>query len=254
MHVANEAIGFIGKAMAFENTAGSANHQAVAFRNAGDMSALVGCHIRGYQDSLYVQSNRQFYRNCVISGTIDFIFGTSATLIQNSTIIVRKPNNNNNNNNNNNEYNVIVADGSPLVNMNTGIVIQDCNIVPEAALVPERFTIRSYLGRPWKNESKIVIMESTIGDFIHQDGWTTWSELNQRNEETCYFAEYANTGPGANVARRVKWKGYKGVISRTEATKYTAGIWLEAGPKSAPKSAAEWLHGLHVPHYLGFKG
>jgi pectinesterase len=241
MHAANEAIGFIGKAMTFENTAGPANHQAVAFRNQGDMSALVGCHIVGYQDSLYVQTNRQFYRNCVISGTIDFIFGFSATLIQQSTIIVRKPGNNN-------QFNVIIADGSPVKKMNTGIVIQDCNIIPEVAFFPERFTIKSYLGRPWKNESKIVVMESTIGDFIHPDGWTTWPD--EHNEETCYFAEYANTGPGANVARRVKWKGYKGVISRTKATKYTAGTWLQAGPVSA----AKWLHDLHVPHYLGFKG
>jgi len=242
MRAANTAIGFIGKAMTFENTAGPDGHQAVAFRNQGDMSALVGCHILGYQDSLYVQSNRQFYRKCVISGTVDFIFGISATLIQNSTIIVRKPGIG--------QSNIIVADGSPLWNMNTGIVIQDCNIIPEAALIPERFTIRSYLGRPWKNESTAVFMESTIGDFIHPDGWTIWDgENGTTNHLTCYFAEYANTGPGANVARRVKWKGYHGVISKAEATQFTAGIWLQAGPKSA----AEWLNDLNVPHYLGFK-
>ncbi|AES82264.2 pectinesterase inhibitor domain protein [Medicago truncatula] len=202
---ANTAIGFIGKAMTFENTAGPDGHQAVAFRNVGDMSALVGCHIVGYQDSLYVQSNRQYYRNCLVS------------------------------------------DGSDTMNLNTGIVIQDCNIIPEAALFPERFTIRSYLGRPWKYLAKTVVMESTIGDFIHPDGWTIWQ--GEQNHNTCYYAEYANTGPGANVARRVKWKGYHGVISRAEANKFTAGIWLQAGPKSA----AEWLNGLHVPHYLGFK-
>nr|ABO80932.1 Pectinesterase [Medicago truncatula] len=128
------------------------------------------------------------------------------------------------------------------MNLNTGIVIQDCNIIPEAALFPERFTIRSYLGRPWKYLAKTVVMESTIGDFIHPDGWTIWQ--GEQNHNTCYYAEYANTGPGANVARRVKWKGYHGVISRAEANKFTAGIWLQAGPKSAAECGRGYWHKL----------
>ncbi|PNX58094.1 pectinesterase, partial [Trifolium pratense] len=147
---ANTATGFIAKAMTFENTAGPDGHQAVALRNQGDMAAFVGCHILGYQDTLYTQTNRQFYRNCVISGTVDFIFGTSPTLIQHSVIIVRKPNNN--------QFNTITADGSAdSKSINTGIVIQDCQIVPEAALFPVRFQIKSYLGRPWKAYARTVV-------------------------------------------------------------------------------------------------
>ncbi|XP_058740478.1 pectinesterase-like [Vicia villosa] len=236
---ANTAPGFIGKAMTFENTAGPDGHQAVALRNQGDMSAFIGCHILGYQDTLYVQTNRQFYRNCVISGTIDFIFGTSPTLIQHSVIIARKPNMN--------QFNTVTADGTAEKNMVTGIVIQDCQIVPEAQLFPIRFQIKSYLGRPWKAYSRTVVMESTIGDFLHPDGWVAWA--GEHFENTCYYAEHANTGPGADVSKRIKWKGYHGVISRAEATKFTAGEFLKAGPNSG----SEWLKALRVPHYLGFK-
>ncbi|KAK2364829.1 Plant invertase/pectin methylesterase inhibitor superfamily [Trifolium repens] len=237
---ANTAIGFIAKALTFENTAGPDGHQAVALRNQGDMSAFIGCHILGYQDTLYTQTNRQFYRNCVISGTIDFIFGSSPTLIQHSVIIVRKPLDN--------QFNTITADGSEnSKNLNTGIVIQDCQIVPEQALFPVRFQIKSYLGRPWKTHARTVFMESTIGDFIHPDGWFPWD--GSVNLDTCYYAEYANSGPGANLSRRIKWKGYHGAISKAEATKFTAGEWLQAGPKSG----TDWLKALHVPHYLGFK-
>jgi pectinesterase len=240
MHAANTAIGFIAKAMTFENTAGPDGHQAVALRNQGDMSAFIGCHILGYQDTLYTQTNRQFYRNCVISGTIDFIFGSSPTLIQHSVIIVRKPLDN--------QFNTITADGSEnSKNLNTGIVIQDCQIVPEQALFPVRFQIKSYLGRPWKTNARTVFMESTIGDFIHPDGWFPWD--GSVNLDTCYYAEYANTGPGANLSRRIKWRGYHGAISKDEATKFTAAEWLKAGPKSG----TDWLKALHVPHYLGFK-
>ncbi|KAJ1412517.1 Pectinesterase, catalytic [Sesbania bispinosa] len=236
---ANTANGFIGKAMTFENTAGPSGHQAVALRNQGDMSAFVGCHILGYQDTLYVQTNRQFYRNCVISGTIDFIFGMSATLIQHSVIIVRKPLGN--------QFNTVTADGTTEKNMATGIVIQDCQIVPEAALFPVRFQIKSYLGRPWKQFSKTVVMESALGDFIHPEGWFPWD--GTQFLDTLYYAEYGNSGPGANVQGRIKWRGYRGLISKAEAAQFTAGQFLKAGPGAG----TNWLKALHVPHYLGFK-
>ncbi|KAK7284520.1 hypothetical protein RJT34_19266 [Clitoria ternatea] len=235
---ANTAPGFIAKSMTFENTAGPDGHQAVALRNQGDTSAFVGCHILGYQDTLYVQTNRQFYRNCVITGTIDFIFGTSPTLIQHSVIICRKPNMN--------QFNTVTADGTLQKSMSTGIVIQDCNIVPEQALFPVRFQIKSYLGRPWKAYSRTVVMESTIGDFLHPDGWIPWAGENFEN--TLYYAEYNNAGPGASVSGRVKWKGYHGLISRNEATKFTAAEFLKAGPNAG----TNWLKGLRVPHNLGF--
>ncbi|XP_045796797.1 pectinesterase-like [Trifolium pratense] len=243
----NDAERFIARDMTFENTAGPDGKQAVALRNLGDMSAFVGCEIKGYQDTLYAQSNRQFYSNCVISGTIDFIFGMSSTLIQDSKIIVRKPKSD--------QSNVITADGTvDSQYTNTGIVIQGCEIVTDEDLVKSQ--IRSYLGRPWKPYSRMVFMESTIGDFIHPDGWTPWIKDGiEINMDLCYIAEYANTGPsgnigpGADVSKRIKWKGYRGLISRDEAERFTAANWL----KAENTSAATWLKALHVPNYLNFK-
>ncbi|TKY61659.1 Pectinesterase 1 [Spatholobus suberectus] len=235
---ANTADGFIAKAMTFENTAGAKGHQAVAFRNQGDMSAVLDCHFSGYQDTLYAQSNRQFYRNCVISGTIDFIFGSSTTLIQHCVIIVRKPLDN--------QFNTVTADGSERQNMNTGIVIQDCEIIPEAALFPVRFQIKSYLGRPWKQYARTVVMESNIGDFIHPEGWSPWA--GSLYLDTLYYAEHNNVGPGAGVNGRIKWKGYHGLISRDEASKFTAANFLRAGPNSG----TNWIAASQVPHALGF--
>ncbi|MCI11376.1 putative pectinesterase/pectinesterase inhibitor 21-like [Trifolium medium] len=99
-------------------------------------------------------------------------------------------------------------------------------------------------------------MESNIGGFIDPKGWLPWINGTNGPElymDTCYYAEYANTGLGANLANRVHWKGYRGNISRDEAIQYTAAKWLEAGTESSPVSGTEWFKGLHVPHYLGFK-
>ncbi|QCE07150.1 pectinesterase-like [Vigna unguiculata] len=235
---ANTAPGFIAKSMTFENTAGAAKHQAVAFRNQGDMSAMFDCSFHGYQDTLYVHANRQFYRNCEISGTIDFIFGASATVIQNSRIVARLPLSN--------QFNTVTADGTKLKNMATGIVIQNCEIVPEKALYPSRLTVKSYLGRPWKQFARTIVMESNIGDVIHPDGWTPWD--GNLFLDTLYYAEYANSGPGSNLQGRIKWKGYQGGINKNVAQQFTVAQFLRGGTTGAD----DWLKATGVPYAAGF--
>ncbi|KAE8671248.1 beta-glucosidase family protein [Hibiscus syriacus] len=161
-----------------QNTAGAAKHQAVALRIQSDKSAFFNCRMDAYQDTLYNHANRQFFRNCVISGTIDFIF----------------------------------AQGKSDPNENTGIVIQNCRIVPEEKLFPDRLRLATYLGRPWKKFSTTVVMESTLGDLIRPEGWTPWA--GSAFEDTLYYAEYNNRGPGANLDRRLTGK----VITRSIGT------------------------------------
>lgn len=216
--------GFLCKSMGFQNTAGYIGEQAVALRVQSDRSAFFNCRMDGYQDTLYVQTNRQFYRNCVISGTVDFIFGDSPTIIQNSLIIVRKPGPD--------QQNTITAHGRKFKNENTGLVIHNCRIVPEQKLYPQRFAIKTYLGRPWKEYARTVIMESTLGDFIQPAGYLSWN-----GDNTCTYAEYGNRGPGARANGRVKWKGVR-VISKKEALGYTAGVFIQGN---------QWLK------YTGFK-
>merc|ERR1712137_137272 len=79
----------------------------------------------------------------------------------------------------------------------------------------------SYLGRPWKEFSRTIIMESTIGDHIRPAGWLPWE--GNFALDTLYYAEYRNKGPGAALDGRINWKGYRGEISSAEATEFTAG-------------------------------
>ncbi|XVE77412.1 hypothetical protein DITRI_Ditri13aG0060500 [Diplodiscus trichospermus] len=225
--------GFIAKSMGFQNTAGPQKHQAVALRIQSDKSAFFNCRMDGFQDTLYNQANRQFFRNCVISGTIDFIFGDSPTIIQNSLIIVRRPMDN--------QQNTVTAQGKSNANENTGTVIQNCRIVPEQKLFIDRFKIPTYLGRPWKQYSTTVVMESTLGDFIQPAGWLPWAGSNFLN--TLYYAEYNNRGPGANTAKRVNWKGYHRIDKKT-TMQFTVQSFLLARENWLPFSGIPFTAGL----------
>lgn len=211
-----EGPGFICKDMGFENTAGPEAHQAVALRVMAEMAVFHNCQMDGYQDTLYVLSGRQFYSQCVISGTVDFIFGDSPCVIQNSQIILRRPMDG--------QLNAVTAQGRKEQNQPSGIVLHNCNIVPEQKLVGET-SIKSYLGRPWKEFSRTVVIESNISDVIQPAGWVAWEGTFAL--DTLYYAEYGNTGPGAKTDQRVAWKGFH-VLSKTEAAQYTPGPFLDA--------------------------
>ncbi|CAO2141243.1 unnamed protein product [Urochloa humidicola] len=89
--VAAMGSGFIAKGLTIINSAGPGKGQAVALRVGGDLSVVYQCAIQAYQDTLYVHSNRQFYAEDDIAGTVDFIFGNSAVVIQSCNIQARRP-------------------------------------------------------------------------------------------------------------------------------------------------------------------
>ncbi|CAH9096791.1 unnamed protein product [Cuscuta europaea] len=204
--------GFIGRGITFRNTAGPANHQAVALRSGSDHSVFYQCSFEGYQDTLYVHSNRQFYRDCNIYGTVDFIFGNAAVVIQNCNIYARNPPNG---------INTITAQGRKDPNQNTGISIHNSRV---AAATRLSGTAKTYLGRPWKQYSRTVFMKTSLGSLIDPAGWFPWDRAFALN--TLYYGEYANTGPGAPTNRRVRWGGYHVITSPADASKFTVGSFL----------------------------
>ncbi|KAI3449337.1 hypothetical protein Pfo_006002 [Paulownia fortunei] len=235
MHTAtfgNEAVGFIARGMTFRNEAGPEGHQAVAFRSLGDKAALFDCSFEGSQDTLYYQFSRQFYRNCRIYGTVDFIFGKGDAVIQDSEIIVRRPMPN--------QFNTVTADGREIQRGSNGLVIQNCRIVPDNYLFPIRFQVQTYLGRPWTGQALTVVMQSELGDFIRPEGWKLWDGAN--NHKTCEMYEFANRGPGAGTDRRNKAFSHFKVLNPMEAAKYTPGQFL---------AGYQWLPQTGVPYRLG---
>ncbi|XP_045800498.1 putative pectinesterase/pectinesterase inhibitor 24 [Trifolium pratense] len=219
---------FIARDIGFKNTAGPQKHQAVALMTSADQAVYYKCSIDAYQDTLYAHSNRQFYRECNIYGTVDFIFGNSATVIQNCNILPKQPMQG--------QQNTITAQGKTDPNMNTGISIQNCNVSPFGNLS----SVKTYLGRPWKNYSTTVFMQSTLGDFISPNGWLPW--VGDSAPDTIFYAEFQNVGKGSSTKNRVKWKGLKNITSK-EAKKFTVKAFL-SGDRWIPTSGATFKSSL----------
>ncbi|GLJ09566.1 hypothetical protein SUGI_0112000 [Cryptomeria japonica] len=226
--VAVVGAGFLARDITFENTAGPEKHQAVALRVGSDLSAFYRCSFLGYQDTLYVHSFRQFYRECDIYGTVDFIFGNAAVVFQSCNLLARRPMAN--------QQNIFTAQGRSDPNQNTGISIQNCNVTAAADLVEVKSSFPTYLGRPWREYSRTVYIKSSIDDVVQPRGWLEWSE--NQSLSTLYYGEYMNWGAGAGTAARVQWPGYH-VMNISDALNFTVtnfisgDTWLDSVPFTA---------------------
>ncbi|KAL6850046.1 hypothetical protein ACP4OV_020673 [Aristida adscensionis] len=224
---------FLARDLTIENGAGPSKHQAVALRVGADLSAFYRCSFVGYQDTLYVHSLRQFFRDCDVYGTIDFVFGNAAAVFQGCNLYARRPLPN--------QHNIFTAQGREDPNQNTGISIHRCKVAAAADLAAAgRSATRTYLGRPWKQYSRTVFMESELDAVVDPAGWLEWS--GDFALDTLYYGEYMNTGAGAGTAGRVKWKGYHVITSAAEASAFTVGSFIDGDV---------WLAGTSVPFTTG---
>ncbi|KAK6236634.1 Pectinesterase [Theobroma cacao] len=226
--VAVSGEGFLARDITIENSAGPEKHQAVALRVNADFAALYRCTIDGYQDTLYAHSFRQFYRECDIYGTIDYIFGNAAVVFQACNIISRMPMRG--------QFTVITAQSRDSPDENTGISIQNCSVLATDELYGNSTSVKSYLGRPWRLYSTTVYLESYIDDFIDPTGWTKWS--GDQGLDTLYYGEYNNYGPGSGTDNRVTWPGYH-IMDYDSAYNFTVSEFI---------TGEAWLDSTSFPY------
>ncbi|KAK4804080.1 hypothetical protein SAY86_004483 [Trapa natans] len=226
-----QGAGHTFKNIGFENSAGAAKHQAVATVIDGDKTAFFNCRFDGYQDTLYSHANRQFYRDCTITGTVDFIFGDSRSLYQNCLILVRKPLVN--------QQNIVAASGRFDTHSVTGLIFQNCTVTGDQSYLPVKAQFKSYLARPWKEYSKTIFMQSFIDDVIHPDGWMPWG--GSWALDTCYYAEFKNRGPGSDTSHRATWRGIR-QITYDQAVEHTGKRFFQTD---------DWITEAGIPYNGG---
>lgn len=176
--------------LTIENTAGKVG-QAVALHTEGDRLVFKNCSILGNQDTLYLAKGgtRNYFENCFINGTTDFIFGAATAYFYNCTI--------------ESLTNSYVTAASTTQQDNYGFVFVDCKLTAKDAIVNKVF-----LGRPWRPYAQTIFINTEMGNHILPEGWNPWK--GDKNfpdkEKTVYYAEFGSKGAGGNdLSKRASW-------------------------------------------------
>ena len=175
---------FMAQNITFSNNAGRVG-QAVALYVDADKAVFKNCRFLGDQDTIFAagETSRQYFVDCYIEGTTDFIFGPSTAVFQNCTI--------------RGKTNSYITAASTTPEKKFGYVFLDCRIVADSVVT------KLYLGRPWRAAAKTAFIHCELPKQIAPEGWSNWG--NAANESTTYYAEYKNTGDGANTTERAPW-------------------------------------------------
>ena len=194
---------FSASNLTIKNTSGD-NGQAIALSVVADRALISNCNILGNQDTLYVSGKeaKQYFKDCYIEGTTDFIFGSATVLFENCEIHSRK-----------NSY--ITAASTP-EGIAFGSVFKNCKLTAE----PTATAV--YLGRPWRIYAKTVYINCEMPQHIRPEGWENWSKPEA--EKTAFYAEYENKGEGFQPSKRVSWSHQ---LTQKEAETYTIDTILK---------------------------
>lgn len=188
----------IVKDLSIRNDAGFTAGQAVGLEARGDRLIVERCRIVGNQDILFLNSekSRQYYQDCYIEGTTDFIFGSATAWFQHCHIHSKK--------------NSHVTAASTPEDHPYGFVFDSCTLTGDSSLN------RVSLGRPWRPWACVIYLHCWLGPQIMGDGWANWNKTE--SYKTARYSEFEDQGPGSNPTARVPWSHQ---LTATEASKIT---------------------------------
>ena len=278
---------FTARDLTIENAAGPGHivGQAIALYADGDRICFENVHLKGLQDTLFTGplpakevepggfrgplehapriNGRQYYHNCTIEGSIDFIFGSATAYFKECTLVSRD------------EYRdeLVTSHRDAQVSPEETTSRRDAQVSPEettsrrdtqvlteetvtsrrsttstsnetpnqnippirsyvtAASTPEgqkygyvfadcTFTSdcpaeSCYLGRPWREYAKVVLIRCKIGPHIKPEGWHDWGK--EKSHDTALFAEYESCYEGREVDVE---RGMRRHLSSDEISEY----------------------------------
>lgn len=223
---------FTAKNISFVNDAGvgSIVGQALALYVDGDRNYFENCYFLANQDTLFTAPlpereaqpggfrgpgelhervmGRHLYRNCYISGNVDFIFGSATCWFEDCVLFSNNPKNQIPENKDGDLILGYVTAASTKEGQPFGYVFNNCKFESDC---PKGSV---YLGRPWREYAKTVLLNCELGEHIHPAGWHDW----EKNHEHFYYAEYKCSGPGADISKRADFSHQ---LSDEEAKIYT---------------------------------
>ena len=178
--------------------------QALALCVEGDDFVCENCRLISRQDTLFTGPlppkekepngfigpkqlaprvrQRHVFRHCLIQGDVDFIFGGGASWFEDCEI--RSV-----------DGEGYVTAASTPEGQKYGYVFHNCRFtgenVPDASF---------YLGRPWREHAKTVLLDCSMDAAICPEGWDDWGKKDFSH--TGFYAEYGCLGPGSAAEQR----------------------------------------------------
>jgi len=202
---------FSCKNITIKNTSGPVG-QAVALNVNANRVSFTNCTFLGNQDTLYTsgEGNKNYFKDCYIEGTTDFIFGNATSLFENCTV--------------HNKSDSYATAASTQEGTAYGFVFKNCKLTAD-----EKVT-KAYLGRPWRPYAKTVFINCEIGKHILPEGWHNWSK--SEDGSNTFYAEYKCTGEGYQPKSRISWSHQ---LNDSEAKKYTIENILDSDSIASTK-------------------
>jgi pectinesterase len=177
-----DADDFTAENLTFENAAGPVG-QALAIRVDSDRASFRNCRFLGWQDTMFLNTGRQYFENCYIAGHVDFIFGAAAAWFEKCHIHCLGKG--------------YIAAASTEIDQPYGFVFSHCSITGSQ---PDT---KTFLGRPWRIHASTIYLNCEMSDVVQPEGWNDWNK--PVTHQTARYVEYNNTGPGASPTNRPAW-------------------------------------------------
>jgi pectinesterase len=213
--------GFEAENITFENTAGNTG-QAVAAAVRADRAVFKHCRFLGHQDTLFADYGRQYYVDSYLTGGVDYIFGNATAVFERDVLDSNGPG-------------FVTAQSRTSADQTTGYVILNSKVIssidqdagpmdPFAAGAKSAASAKRMigLGRPWRPYGRTVYIHTELPAALNPAGWNNWGKVS--NESTAYYAEFGNTGPGADTAARVPWSHQ---LTAEQAKQFLPGTFLK---------------------------
>ena len=202
---------FFCKNVTIKNTAGLVG-QAIALNVNANRAMFLNCSFSGNQDTLFTsgEGNKNYFKDCYIEGTTDFIFGNATVLFENCNIHSKSDS--------------YAAAASTENGTAYGYVFKNCRLTAD-----EKVT-KAYLGRPWRPYAKTVYITCEMGKHILPEGWHNW--LKTDDVSNTFYAEYKCSGEDFQPKSRVSWAHQ---LKDAEAKKYTIENILDSNASTASK-------------------
>jgi pectinesterase len=185
--------------------------QAVALYVTGDRAVIHRVRMLGHQDTLYAADkkcegsqcrvSRQYFRNCYVEGHVDFIFGNSKAFFDHCHLhAIAHP-----------EV-MLTAHMRTAPDQDRGYVFDRCRITADEGVG------RLWFGRPWRDYSRVVFLNTRIDAKLERAGWREWTPGTTNRLPLAFYAEYGSTGMGAQAPRQP----HAMALSAVEAAQWSA--------------------------------